>query len=173
MPITAVLATALIVAVVAFLVVVGMLKESRLRYTGIRKNLTKLERWCEDNGYARMEPMGFLNSQLRFIGREEFIAKLNRDLGMDYTSGNKAQESMRHSQAEAAAQSVTETDAELTATALDMWANWIETGNVTLAADDAIACGSRAMVKLLTPEQRALVMRLRTLSQNVKALKDS
>jgi hypothetical protein len=55
----------------------------------------------------------------------------------------------------------TVTDADLKATALDMWANHIETGNVVLSAADAASMKKKA--RDLDPDQRKLVERLRSL----------
>ena len=45
-----------------------------------------------------------------------------------------------------------------------MWANWIETDNMILSAEDAFAMGDKR-VKRLTEEQKALVSRLRDMAK--------
>jgi hypothetical protein len=46
-------------------------------------------------------------------------------------------------------------------TALNMWANYLETGDPTMSADDACRCGWKGIIKELTPDQEKLVSRLR------------
>jgi hypothetical protein len=55
------------------------------------------------------------------------------------------------------------TDDHLVHTALEMWANHIETGNVTLSTSDFVRSGRD--VKELSEEQQTLVSRLRKLSE--------
>ena len=55
----------------------------------------------------------------------------------------------------------TVTDVDLKVTALEMWANHIETGNVVLSAADASSMKEKS--RDLDPEQRQLVQRLRNL----------
>jgi hypothetical protein len=52
---------------------------------------------------------------------------------------------------------------EMIAIALNMRANWIETGNPTMSRNDAIRGGAAAtyLVKALEPEQEKLVLQLR------------
>lgn len=45
--------------------------------------------------------------------------------------------------------------------ALNMWANYIETGDPYMSADTAIKCGKSRIAKLLTDDQKRLVLRLR------------
>lgn len=60
-----------------------------------------------------------------------------------------------------------QTDKELITHALNMWANHIETGNVSLNAGDA---DNRKMkVKALDDDQKALVLRLRKLARDNSA----
>lgn len=55
-----------------------------------------------------------------------------------------------------------ETDAQLIAFALNMYANWIETGNSFMSANNAIK--RHELPKALNDDQRALVVRLRCLA---------
>ena len=63
-----------------------------------------------------------------------------------------------------------QTDQELISNALDIWANYIETGTTTLSAQDLGSLPESTRKKLgaklcaLSPEQHALVTRLRALA---------
>jgi hypothetical protein len=57
-----------------------------------------------------------------------------------------------------------EKDKNVIALALSMWANHIETGNVSLSQADAIMIGRAEVVIALTLEQQKFVVRLRDLS---------
>jgi len=52
----------------------------------------------------------------------------------------------------------------LISTALNMWANWIETEDVTLSAQDAINMKKNNIIQPLTLDQQELVVRLRRLA---------
>ena len=54
------------------------------------------------------------------------------------------------------------TDEELIAHALDMWANYVETSNVSLSANDAAE--QKAKFNALSLDQMKLVIRLRELA---------
>lgn len=56
-------------------------------------------------------------------------------------------------------------DAELEQRALQMWANYIETGHVTLSANDMLQQNRGKELKPLQPSQQALIERLRKLAQ--------
>jgi hypothetical protein len=45
--------------------------------------------------------------------------------------------------------------------ALQMWANCLETGDPIMSADSAIKCGQKKDVKVLSDDQKRLVLRLR------------
>ncbi len=45
--------------------------------------------------------------------------------------------------------------------ALNMWANYLETGDPIMSADDACRCGWKGVIKELTLDQEKLVSRLR------------
>ena len=45
--------------------------------------------------------------------------------------------------------------------ALTMWANYVETGDVSLSTDSAIKCGRKDEILALNDEQKRLVLRLR------------
>ena len=53
---------------------------------------------------------------------------------------------------------------ELKAHALRMWANFIETGDLTISATDAINSGQRNMLKSLDIFQMKLIIRLREMA---------
>lgn len=57
-----------------------------------------------------------------------------------------------------------ETDVEKICQALNMWANWIETGSPTTTINDAINIGKPKMIKKLNDEQRKFVSELRQLA---------
>ena len=57
-------------------------------------------------------------------------------------------------------------DRELSAYALDMWANNIETGDPNLSAQDAEA--QKLSVKALSTNQMRLIIRLRDLAANLR-----
>jgi hypothetical protein len=57
-----------------------------------------------------------------------------------------------------------DTDVELIARALDMWANWIETGDVSLSGNDANAM--RKKVRAVGKDGMKLVLRLRQLAED-------
>lgn len=65
-----------------------------------------------------------------------------------------------------------DTDQAVKAHALQMWANYVETGNVLLSAEDAESqnkCrrpNERISIKALTPSQMKLVIRLRDMAEN-------
>lgn len=48
--------------------------------------------------------------------------------------------------------------------ALQMRANWVETGNVVLSRNDAIASGQHKLIRPLADDQLELVRRLRDLA---------
>lgn len=56
------------------------------------------------------------------------------------------------------------TDEELVVTALQSWANWIETGDITLSTRDCVASSQQRKIKGLSLEQQELVLRLRRLA---------
>lgn len=56
------------------------------------------------------------------------------------------------------------TDVEMIAQALNMWANWIESGDVNLSAKDAHDMGKK--VRALGPEGMERVLRLRRLAED-------
>ena len=58
-----------------------------------------------------------------------------------------------------------EKDSNLIFYALNMWANYIETGNVALSKQDAINCKYSEVIKKLSPSQMELTLRLRKLSE--------
>lgn len=45
--------------------------------------------------------------------------------------------------------------------ALNMWANYLETGDPCMSADTAIKCGQKEAVRVLNDDQKRLVLRLR------------
>lgn len=55
-------------------------------------------------------------------------------------------------------------DNELIYYALSMWANHIETNDITMSAEDAHNCGYEKQIKALNPSQMAMVIRLRELA---------
>jgi hypothetical protein len=57
-------------------------------------------------------------------------------------------------------------DNELISRALNYWANWIETGDVTLSSSDAIDCDMHKIIKPLSLDQQKLVVRLKELAIN-------
>jgi len=57
-----------------------------------------------------------------------------------------------------------EKDCEIKSNALILWANFIETGNPCMSANDAINCGEQKMIKSLDDYQRKFISRLRELS---------
>ena len=71
-----------------------------------------------------------------------------------------------------------DTDQELKAHALLLWANHIETGDVTLSANDVIAqnrprTAGGPSVRALTDDQRRLVQRLRDLARSERTVRAS
>jgi hypothetical protein len=54
-------------------------------------------------------------------------------------------------------------DKDVITQALGLWANHIETGNVSMSSRDAVNCGSPDQVKSLGDEQKRFVVRLRDL----------
>ena len=42
-----------------------------------------------------------------------------------------------------------------------MWANYLETGDVVMSADTAVKCGQKQDVRVLSDDQKRLVLRLR------------
>jgi len=58
-----------------------------------------------------------------------------------------------------------EKDKHVRSYALNMWANHIETGDVTLSARDAISMGEQDLLNALTPEQQKFVVRLRDMAE--------
>ena len=42
-----------------------------------------------------------------------------------------------------------------------MWANYLETGDPCMSADTAVKCGQKEDVRVLTDDQKRLVLRLR------------
>ena len=177
-----------LLAIVALLAVfacfmTGMWAEARDRYESERKSHASLERWCLQNDYACYESLGFLNTEVRYIPRDEFIAALKEKEAkvnsyMDNSSGMRAaqQRQQQRQQAEAAPApnpedtEVRDSDAKLLATSLNMRANWIETGNITLSASDAVGSGQSHLIRPLTPNQQELVARLRELAATTKEL---
>ena len=57
------------------------------------------------------------------------------------------------------------TDEQKIAQALNVWANYIETGDAVLSAQDARRMGMNAKVKALDTHQTAIVARLRKLAR--------
>jgi hypothetical protein len=55
-------------------------------------------------------------------------------------------------------------DAEIVSCALTMWANYIETGHVTLSSQDAQNCGYKDEIRTLDDNQMRFVLRLRKMS---------
>ncbi len=55
-------------------------------------------------------------------------------------------------------------DEELIQHSLNLWANYLETGDVTLSQRDAVNMGKPDLINSLTLEQQSLVLRLRQLS---------
>lgn len=53
---------------------------------------------------------------------------------------------------------------ELISTALRQWANYIETGNVSMSKKDAVNCGQKGDIKILSTSQVNMVERLRDLA---------
>jgi hypothetical protein len=45
--------------------------------------------------------------------------------------------------------------------ALQMWANYLETGDPIMSADTAVKCGQQEDVRVLSDDQKRLVLRLR------------
>jgi hypothetical protein len=45
--------------------------------------------------------------------------------------------------------------------ALQMWANYLETGDPIMSADTAIKCGQKEDVRVLSDDQKRLAIRLR------------
>lgn len=64
----------------------------------------------------------------------------------------------------------TKKDNELKCYALNFWANWIETDDMTMSAENAVKCDRRDKMNVLTLEQVKLVIRLRELA--IKELND-
>lgn len=62
---------------------------------------------------------------------------------------------------------LTNKEREMICLSLDMRANWIETGIVTLSASDAIASGRPELVKPLGTDQHHLVVNLRNLARKL------
>ena len=60
-----------------------------------------------------------------------------------------------------------EKDYEIKSYALNMWANWIETYDVTISAEDAHRMNKKSSLQYLTIEQQKFVIRLRELSQKI------
>ncbi len=60
------------------------------------------------------------------------------------------------------------TDSELISYALSLWANYIETGMVTMSAADCSNNGLKPRCKVLEPEEIDKVNRLRVLSERHK-----
>ena len=58
-----------------------------------------------------------------------------------------------------------DTRKEVVTHALDMWANYIETGTVTMGAADAIRCGKPGIIQPLNLDQQEHVVKLRKLQQ--------
>lgn len=50
---------------------------------------------------------------------------------------------------------------------VSMWINYIETGYVSMSAQDAINCGRTNHIKQLDTEQKEFVKRLETLRDNI------
>jgi hypothetical protein len=59
------------------------------------------------------------------------------------------------------------TDQELIARALNLWGNWIETGNIILSAEDAQQ--RKLKFNALSVDQMKLVVRLRELATAINA----
>lgn len=59
------------------------------------------------------------------------------------------------------------TDEQLISTALDMWANNIETGDLSYSAELAAKCGKPGIIRGLNTDQMRLVVRLRDLAVKV------
>ena len=57
------------------------------------------------------------------------------------------------------------TNSELISQSLDMRANWIETGTVTLSANDAASSNQHKLIKMLDSDQIELVRRLRSIAE--------
>ncbi len=57
-----------------------------------------------------------------------------------------------------------EKDTHVKAHALNMWANHIETGDVTLSSNDAIRMKKFETLKVLTDDQKKFISRLRKLA---------
>lgn len=55
-------------------------------------------------------------------------------------------------------------DYEVIATALNMWANHIETSDVNLSVQDAHNCGQKDIINPLTETQQEFIRRLKKLS---------
>ena len=64
-----------------------------------------------------------------------------------------------------------EKDYQIKFYALNMWANYIETGDVTLSAKDAINCGLPNKIQPLELEQQKLIIRLRELANKEMEIK--
>lgn len=58
-----------------------------------------------------------------------------------------------------------ENDNHLIIRALNMWANYIETGEVCCSASDAVKMGQHEKVNALTSDQMKLILKLRKLSR--------
>jgi hypothetical protein len=58
-------------------------------------------------------------------------------------------------------------DAELASTALRMWANYIETGDVSISSTDCTNMGQSQKVKVINDQQKRFVDRLINLSIDI------
>jgi hypothetical protein len=58
-------------------------------------------------------------------------------------------------------------DSELISTALRMWANYIETGNVSISSTDCVNMGQPYKVKVINDQQKRFVDRLVKLSIDI------
>lgn len=56
------------------------------------------------------------------------------------------------------------TDQKLISSALNFWANWIETNDMAISANDAIKMGRPERIQILDLEQQEFIVRLRKLS---------
>ena len=59
-------------------------------------------------------------------------------------------------------------DTDVVSHALNLWANWIETEDVTMSGEDAVSAGMKDKVNVLSTEQMRFVVRLRDLAQKVR-----
>jgi hypothetical protein len=58
-------------------------------------------------------------------------------------------------------------DKYLVFSALNVWANYIETGNPAVSGESLAKAGENAQSKALTPDQMRLILRLRDLSVKI------